>query len=145
MKLERQCNTTVNPYREIRAAWSKWSGLLSSTGFCPLAQRQKLSMVLPAWELITSPSYKSELWWWLLVKFLFSEIKEFRLNSLIQHSVKNVTIIRTIRKGQWSVSFQIMCQVVLSLSHWKMDSEIIGIYIKTIYRPCSIQSGIEMD
>lgn len=145
MKLERQYNATVNPYREIRAAWSKWSGLLSSTGFCPLAQRQKLSMVLPAWELITSPSYKSELWRLLLAKFLFSERKKFRLNNLNQHSVKIVAIIQTIRKGQWSVSFQIMCHVAVSLSHWKMYSKIIGIYIKTIYRPCSIQSGIEMD
>ena len=48
-------------YREISAAWSKWSGWLSSSTFCPLVHSQKLVIVLTAWELIESPSYTSQL------------------------------------------------------------------------------------
>ena len=31
-----------------------------------------------------------------------------------------------------------MCQVAVSLSHWKMDSEIIGIYIKSWTKHLSV-------
>lgn len=33
-------------------------------------------------------------------KVFFRVIKKFHLNNLIQHSVKNVAIVRTTRKGQ---------------------------------------------
>lgn len=53
--------------REIRAAWSKWSGWLSSSRFCPFAHSQKLVMVLPAWALIESPSYNCQMNEWMCI------------------------------------------------------------------------------